>query len=226
MSFLNSLFEGLQTFGSEMTDWGPAVGELTDMGRQALGEGVELAQRGMSTVQGWFGDAVTEARQATRETTEQIRGAGGARAYFETQTDTDMGLGSTLGEMDDALAERFANSQLELQNLHPTPVWEPQDPLMGVLQEDPALDGVANTLDLNNEADLLRAKDLLEKAAKETTWEDVDTWAEGEFGVGESVEMTEFKPTPGAPPSAPGHGRRSRWAYVNHCKPDVGLMWA
>ena len=48
MSFLNSLFEGLQTFGSEMTDWGPAVGELTDIGRQALGEGVELAQRRVS----------------------------------------------------------------------------------------------------------------------------------------------------------------------------------
>ena len=121
MSFLNNLFEGLKTFGTEMTDWGPAVGELTDIGRQALGEGVELAQRGVSTVQGWFGDAVTEARQATLETTSEIRGAGGARAFFENRADTGMGASSTLGEMDDALAERFANSQLELQTLPPTP---------------------------------------------------------------------------------------------------------
>ena len=213
MSFLNSLFEGLKTFGTEMTDWGPAVGELTDIGRQALGEGVELAQRGVSSARAWvFGDPVTEARQATLETTSDIRGAGGARAYFETQADTSMGVSSTLGEMDDALAERFANSQLELQNLHPNPVWEPQDPLMGVLQEQPALDGVANTLDLNNEADLLRAKDLLEKAAKETTWEAVDTWAEGEFGVGENdrVQDDTRRPAQWRPGNHAGRGAATR----------------
>ena len=28
-----------------------------------------------------------------------------------------------------------------------------------------------------------------------------------------------------APRHAPGHGARPRWAYVNHCKSDVGLMY-
>ena len=54
------------------------------------------------------------------------------------------------------------------------------------------MDGVANTLDLTNEADLMHAKDLLEKAARENTWADtVDAWAEDEFGPGEDVEMTD-----------------------------------
>ena len=182
----------VQTVASELTSgWGPAATELTDIGRQAVGEGVELAQRGLSTMQGWFGDAVSDARAATIETTEQIRSAGGARQYFSNQADTGMGGGSSMEELDPALAERFANSQMELANLHPTPVWQPADPLMGVLQEDPALDGGANTLDLSNEADLMRAKDLLEKAARENKWVDtVDSWAEGEFGPGEDVEMT------------------------------------
>ena len=221
MSFLDQIFgyaktvgENVHTVATEMTSgWGPAATELTDIGRQAVGEGVELAQRGLSTMQGWFGDAVSDARAATIETTEQIRSAGGARQYFSNQADTGMGVGSSMEELDPALAERFANSQMELANLHPTPVWQPADPLMGVLQEDPALDGVANTLDLSNEADLMRAKDLLEKAARENQWVDtVDSWAEGEFGPGEDVEMTEFKPTPGAPSGDPeimlGGGRR------------------
>ena len=34
---------------SELTSgWGPAATELTDIGRQAVGEGVEMAQRGLS----------------------------------------------------------------------------------------------------------------------------------------------------------------------------------
>ena len=128
------------------TGWGEAVNELT----ATLGEGVE--QTGVELMDWVTGRGSTatlnEALQATRETTGAIRTAGGARPYFETQqASMPGGMEAPMGEMDDTMAEQFANmsgvpagGQMEL-----TPLQQAADRTLNALLYEPEADGTHGT---------------------------------------------------------------------------------